>query len=70
MVQLMNKIKIKNKKTTVIHEYLRVSESEANLKEGKIAVNSRIAKALIDKKHVDIVKFLCTFECPINRGLN
>jgi len=55
-VQLMNKVKIKNKKTNAIHEYLIVSESEANLKEGKIAVNSPIAKALIGKKVNDIVE--------------
>lgn len=49
-VQILNKIKIKNKKTNVILEYTIVSETEANLKEGKLAVSSPIAKALIGKK--------------------
>jgi transcription elongation factor GreA len=49
-VQLLNKVKIKNKKTNTIVEYMVVSETEANLKEGKLAVNSPIAKALLGKK--------------------
>lgn len=49
-VQLLNKVKIKNKKTNTIVEYMVVSESEANLKEGKLAINSPIAKALLGKK--------------------
>ena len=49
-VQILNKVKIKNKKTNTIVEYMIVSESEANLKEGKLAVGSPIAKALMGKK--------------------
>ena len=55
-VQILNKIKIKNKKTNVILEYTIVSETEANLKEGKLAVSSPIAMALIGKKVGDIVE--------------
>ncbi|NLB25838.1 MAG: transcription elongation factor GreA [Bacteroidales bacterium] len=49
-VQILNRVKIKNKKTNVVMEYLIVPESEANLKEGKIAVNTPIARGLIGKK--------------------
>ncbi|MGC8803878.1 MAG: transcription elongation factor GreA [Bacteroidales bacterium] len=55
-VQVMNRVKIRNKKTNAILEYLLVPESEANLKEGKISVNSPIAKALLGKKVNDEVE--------------
>jgi transcription elongation factor GreA len=49
-VQLMNKVKIKNLKNNQIMTYMIVSESEANLKEGKIAVTTPIAKGMLGKK--------------------
>ncbi|MCX7985725.1 MAG: transcription elongation factor GreA [Bacteroidales bacterium] len=55
-VQVMNRVKIRNKKTNAILEYILVPESEANLKEGKISVNSPIAKALLGKKVNDEVE--------------
>lgn len=55
-VQILNKVKIKNKKTNAIVEYAIVSETEANIKEGKLAVSSPIAKALIGKKVGDVVE--------------
>ena len=55
-VQILNKVKIKNKKTNAILEYQIVSETEANLKEGKLAVSSPIAKALLGKKKKDVVE--------------
>jgi transcription elongation factor GreA len=55
-VQVMNRVKIRNKKTNAILEYVLVPESEANLKEGKISVNSPIAKALLGKKVNDVVE--------------
>lgn len=55
-VQILNKIKIKNKKTNAILEYTIVSETEANLKEGKLAVGSPIAKALMGKKVKDVIE--------------
>jgi transcription elongation factor GreA len=54
-VQILNKVKIKNKKTNSVVEYTIVSETEANLKEGKLAVSSPIAQALIGKKKGDSV---------------
>lgn len=53
-VQVLNKVKIKNRTNDMIMEYLLVPESEANLKEGKLAVNSPIAKGLLGKKVGDI----------------
>ena len=55
-VQILNKVKIKNTGNNATMEYLIVSESEANLKQGKISVNTPIAKALLGKKVGDIVE--------------
>ncbi len=49
-VRILNKVKIKNKKNNNVMEYQLVPESEANLKQGKIAINSPIAIGLIGKK--------------------
>lgn len=54
-VQIMNKVKIKNKANNQVMEYILVSETEANLKEGKISITSPIAKGLLGKKAGDIV---------------
>jgi transcription elongation factor GreA len=49
-VQLMNRVKIKNKQTEKIIDYYIVPEREADLKSGKISVTSPIAKGLLGKK--------------------
>lgn len=49
-VQILTRVKIKNTKTDQIMSYLIVSESEANLKEGKLSVTTPIAKGLLGKK--------------------
>lgn len=54
-VQILNKVKIKNTKNNATMQYTIVSESEANLKEGKIAANTTIAKGLLGKQVGDIV---------------
>ena len=53
-VQIMNKVTIKNVKTNKLMTYTLVSESEADLKSGKIAVNTPIAQGLMGKKVGDI----------------
>ena len=53
-VQIRNKVKIKNTKNNAVMQYMLVSESEANLKEGKIAVSTPIGKGLLGKKVGDI----------------
>jgi transcription elongation factor GreA len=49
-VRILNKVKIRNKKNNSIMEYQLVPESEANFKQGKIAITSPIALGLIGKK--------------------
>lgn len=53
-VQIMNKVTIKNLKTNKLMTYMLVSESEADLKSGKIAVNTPIAQGLLGKKVGDV----------------
>ncbi len=55
-VQILNKVKIKNKKNGAVMEYTIVSDSEANLKEGKMSVNTPIAKGLLGKKVGDVTE--------------
>ena len=55
-VQILNKVKIKNKSNNAIMEYQLVPESEANFKQGKIAVNSPIAQGLIGRKVGEIAQ--------------
>lgn len=54
-VSILTKVKIKNTKTKQEVEYTLVTQSEANLKEGKISVDSPIGKALMGKKVGDKV---------------
>lgn len=49
-VQILTRVKIKNVKTGQMMSYMIVSESEANLKEGKLSVTTPIAKGLLGKK--------------------
>ena len=54
-VQMLNKVTIKNTKTGATMTYTLVSETEANFKEGKLAINTPIAQALVGKKLGDKV---------------
>jgi transcription elongation factor GreA len=54
-VQIMNKVKIKNTKTKAVMTYTIVADSEANLKENKIAVSTPVAQGLMGKKVGDTV---------------
>ncbi|HER09168.1 MAG TPA: transcription elongation factor GreA [Bacteroides sp.] len=54
-VQILNKVKIKNIKNNQTVEYTLVSESESDIKSGKIAVTTPIAKGLLGKKVGDVV---------------
>lgn len=49
-VQILSHVELKNVKTGMKMAYTIVSESEANLKEGKISVNTPIAQGLLGKK--------------------
>ena len=56
VVQIMNKVKIKNLQNKAVMTYTLVSDSEANLKENKIAVSTPIAQGLMGKKVGDIAE--------------
>lgn len=55
-VQILNRVKLKNHGTGKLVEYTLVSESEANLKEGKLSIGTPIAKALLGKKQGEMVE--------------
>ena len=55
-ILLYSKVKIKNINTNQILEYTLVSETEANLSEGKISANSPIGKGLLTKEKGDLVE--------------
>lgn len=66
-VQILNRVKIRNTKNNMTMEYTIVTESEANLKEGKIASSTPIAQGLLGKKIGDIIEIkvpsgIMTFE--------
>ncbi len=55
-VQLLNKVTLKNHTAGREMIYTLVSENEANLKEGKLAIGTPIAQALLGKKCGDVVE--------------
>lgn len=55
-VQILNKVKIRNTKNNQQVEYTLVSESESDLKKGKISITTPIAKGLLGKKVGDVVE--------------
>ena len=55
-VQILSHVKRKNPKNGMQMAYTIVSESEANLKEGKISVNTPIAQGLLGKKVGDVAE--------------
>ena len=56
VVQIMSKVKLKNTKAKATMTYTIVSDSEANLKENKIAISTPIAQGLLGKKVGDIAE--------------
>ncbi|HCY43022.1 MAG TPA: transcription elongation factor GreA [Prolixibacteraceae bacterium] len=55
-VQILNKVTIRNKTNNATMQYTIVSEPEADLKRGKISIQTPIAKGLLGKKVGDIVE--------------
>lgn len=55
-VQIMNRVKIKNVANGMAVEYTIVADSEANLKEKKIASSTPIAQGLLGHKIGDVVE--------------
>lgn len=66
-VQIMNTVTIKNTKNGATMKYTIVADSEANLKEMKIASSTPIAKGLLGKKvgevaEIKVPQGVMTFE--------
>ena len=55
-IQIMNRVKIKNLANNMVVEYTIVTDSEANLKEKKIAASTPIAQGLLGHKKGDVVE--------------
>jgi transcription elongation factor GreA len=55
-VQILNKVTIRNKNNNATMQYTIVSEPEADLKRGKISIQTPIAKGLLGKKVGDVVE--------------
>lgn len=55
-VQILSSVELKNLKNGATMKYRIVSETEANLREGKIAVSTPIAKGLLGKKVGEIAE--------------
>ena len=55
-ILVLSKVKIKNLMNNMELEYQLVAESEANLREGKISVNSPIGRGLLGKTKGDIAE--------------
>ena len=55
-VQMLNRVKIRNVGTGSEVEYTIVADSEANLREKKIAISTPIARGLLGHKVGDVVE--------------
>ena len=55
-VQIMNRVKIKNLANNTVVEYTIVADSEANMKEKKIATSTPVAQGLLGHKIGDVVE--------------
>jgi len=55
-VQILSKVTIRNTKNNAKMQYTLVAESEADLKNGKISINTPIAKGLLGKKVGEIAE--------------
>ena len=55
-VQILSRVKLKNVKTAATMSYTIVSETEANLREGKISVKTPIAQGLLGKRVGEIAE--------------
>ena len=55
-VQIMNRVKIKNLANNMVVEYTIVADSEADMKEKKIAISTPIARGLLGHKKGETVE--------------
>lgn len=54
-MQILSTVEMRNVKNNMVMKYTIVSESEANLREGKISSTTPIAQGLLGKKVGDVV---------------
>ena len=64
VVQIMSKVEMTNMKTKAKMAYTIVSENEANLREGKISIQTPIAQGLLNKKVGDEVEVKVEVKIP------
>jgi len=57
-VMLLSKVKLKNVQTKQVVNFMLVSESEADLKAGKISISSPIGKGLLGKVIGDVAEII------------
>ncbi len=57
-VQILNTVEVKNLSNNQIMTYTLVSENEANIREGKLAINTPIGKGLLGKKKGEIAEIV------------
>ncbi len=55
-VQILSNVKIKNVKTGAVMQYAIVSETEADIKQNRMSINTPIAKGLLGKKVGEVVE--------------
>lgn len=55
-VAILSKVKLKNHALNKVQEYMLVTETEADLKLGKISINTPIAKGLLGKSVGEVVE--------------
>ncbi len=55
-IHILSNIKVKNLKNSKVYKYTMVSEEEANLQEGKIAITSPVGSALMGAKKGETVE--------------
>ena len=55
-VQILSTVEMRNLANNMVMKYTIVSESEANLREGKISSTTPIAQGLLSKKAGDVVE--------------
>ena len=67
-VQILSRVELKNVKTGMKMAYTIVSETEANLKQGKISVNTPIAQGLLGKKVGDVRNFILTSRASLRKA--
>ena len=55
-VQILNRVTVQNKKNNATMQYTLVPESEADLKQKRVSIETPIAKGLLGKKVGDVVE--------------